>query len=393
VRIVVVGGGGHVGLPLSIALAKASPKLTVTIQDINEQAVAHVNAGHVPFMERGAEDALRAVVGKNLTATTDRACMRDADAVIVVIGTPIDEYLNPTHKAFDGFLEQSRPYLRDGQTLILRSTIYPGTSAKIHDALAKMGLRVHLAYCPERIAEGMAMEELYALPQIVSGFDAEALQAARAVFGHLTPEIVELEPAEAEMAKLFTNSWRYIQFATANQYYMLAQEAGLDFYRIHAAITHKYPRAQGFPKAGFAAGPCLFKDTMMLSCFSGNQYFLGHAAMLVNEGLPQFVVDQIKRQGSLRGKTVGILGMAFKGESDDIRASLSYKLKKVLHFEAGRVLCTDEYVEGDDILPLKQVLDESDVLILAAPHKAYKSLKITKPLVDIWNVMSAARAG
>jgi UDP-N-acetyl-D-mannosaminuronic acid dehydrogenase len=387
VRIVVIGGGGHVGLPLGIALAQASDQLQVVVQDINPTAVTLINQGKVPFLERGAEEALRRVIGKNLTATTERNALREADVLVVVIGTPVDEYLNPTYRVFETFMEESRPYFRDGQTLILRSTVYPGTSAKIRDYLERHGIKAHVGYCPERIAEGMAMEELRSLPQIVSGFDEHAVATARQVFGTLTPDIVELDPAEAEMAKLFTNSWRYIQFATANQYYMLAQAAGLDFYRIHNAITYKYPRAQGFPKAGFAAGPCLFKDTMMLSSFSGNQYFLGHAAMLVNEGLPQFVVERLKQQRELKSQTVGILGMAFKAESDDIRASLSFKLKKLLNFEASQVLCTDEFVKGPDILPLQEVVDRSDVLILAAPHRAYRELRTTKPVVDVWNLL------
>jgi UDP-N-acetyl-D-mannosaminuronic acid dehydrogenase len=387
VRIAVIGGGGHVGLPLSIALAQASDQLQVVVQDINPTAVTLVNQGKVPFLERGAEEVLRQVIGKNLTATTDRKVLSEADVLVVVIGTPVDEYLNPTYRVFENFLDDTRPFFRDGQTLILRSTVYPGTSAKILEYLKRHKIKTHVAYCPERIAEGMAMEELHSLPQIVSGFDEQAVATAKKVFGYLTGEIVELAPAEAEMAKLFTNSWRYIQFATANQYYMLAQAAGLDFYRIHNAITYKYPRAQGFPKAGFAAGPCLFKDTMMLSSFSGNQYFLGHAAMLVNEGLPQFVVERIKQHRDLKGQTVGILGMAFKGESDDIRASLSYKLKKLLNFEASEVLCTDEFVKGPDILPLQEVLDRSDVLILAAPHRAYRELRTKKPVVDVWNIL------
>lgn len=248
-KITVVGGAGHVGLPLSIALADAAPQLQITIYDVNAEAVDKVNAGEMPFLETGAPEKLSKVIGKNLKATIDPVSITSAEVLIVVIGTPIDEFLNPTFRPIAGFIEKSLPYLRDDQILILRSTVYPGTSERIHRILSESGKRIHVAFCPERIAEGKAMEELYTLPQIISGFDEIALSASREIFGHLTSDIIELEPLEAELAKLFINSWRYIHFAIANQFFTLAMNSNADFYRIYEAITHNYPRAAGFPVA------------------------------------------------------------------------------------------------------------------------------------------------
>ena len=384
-KITVVGGAGHVGLPLSIALADAAPQLQITIYDVNAEAVDMVNAGEMPFLETGAPEKLSKVIGKNLKATIDPVSITSAEVLIVVIGTPIDEFLNPTFRPIAGFIEKSLPYLRDDQILILRSTVYPGTSERIHRILRESGKRIHVAFCPERIAEGKAMEELYTLPHIISGFDEIALSASREIFGHLTSDIIELEPLEAELAKLFINSWRYIHFAIANQFFTLAMNSNADFYRIYEAITHNYPRAAGFPVAGFTAGPCLFKDTMMLSSFARNQFFLGHSAMMINEGLPQLVLDKLREVIDLGGKTVGILGMAFKGESDDIRSSLSFKLKKILEFYAKKVMCSDEYVNDPHFVPLEEVLKDADILIIAAPHARYRSIRTEKPMVDIWN--------
>ena len=209
----------------------------------------------------------------------------------------------------------------------------------------------------------------------------------RKIFNLLTNDIIKLEPLEAELAKLFTNSWRYIQFSIANQFYMIAESMGLDFYKIFNAMTKNYPRTKGFPGAGFTAGPCLFKDTMQISSFFGNQFFLGHAAMLVNEGLPNFIVKQLKIKHDLSQISVGILGMAYKGESDDKRESLSYKLKKILEFETKEVLCTDEYIQDNDLLPLNTVLDKADVLIIGAPHRKYKTINTAKEIIDIWNLL------
>ena len=181
---------------------------------------------------------------------------------------------------------------------------------------------------------------------------------------------------EAELCKLMTNAWRYIQFATVNQFYMIAREHGLDFDRILHGCRHNYPRMQGMPGPGFAAGPCLLKDTMQLAAFSRNTFLLGHAAMLVNEGLPARLVELARSAIRPFGQGVGVLGMAFKAESDDPRDSLSYKLRNLLALEARKVLCTDPYVPDPTLVPLERVLAEADVLFLATPHRAYRELRI-----------------
>lgn len=234
------------------------------------------------------------------------------------------------------------------------------------------------------------MRELRELPQIVASRTDRGNRRAAELFGDLTESIVYLEPEEAELAKLFTNTWRYIKFASANQFYMIANDYGLDFERIRTALAHDYPRASGLPRAGFAAGPCLFKDTMQLAAFNNNNFSLGHAAMMINEGLPLYVVSRLSAQHDLRSMTVGILGMAFKAESDDTRSSLSYKLKRILGFEAKSVLTTDPYVVSDpNLLPLDEVLERSDMIIVGAPHDEYRSLTIDKPVADVWNILSS----
>jgi UDP-N-acetyl-D-mannosaminuronic acid dehydrogenase len=166
----------------------------------------------------------------------------------------------------------------------------------------------------------------------------------------------------------------------------LAETYGLDYQRIYNAVTHRYPRMRSFAKAGFAAGPCLLKDTLQLSAFSGNNFFLGHAAMLVNEGLPNFIVGQLRQQQKLRDKVVAVLGMAFKSESDDKRESLSYKLRKLLMVEAREVLCTDPYVVDEKLVSLEEAVDRADIIILGAPHSVYRDLHLSekKVVVDVW---------
>lgn len=385
--VAVIGGCGHVGLPLAVAFADRGAR--VAIYDVSEPAVESVNAGRLPFDEPGAAPLFeRAVASGRLRASTDAAVVGTAEYVIVVIGTPVDEHLNPNQTAIPRALSACTPYLRDGQMLVLRSTVFPGVTALVEKMIAALGVEIEVAFCPERIAEGKAMTELFELPQIVSARSADGVERVSALFGLLTSGIVELTPEEAELAKLFTNVWRYIKFAAANQFYMMANDRGLDFERIRKGLTTDYPRAADMPGAGFAAGPCLFKDTMQLAAFNNNNFTLGHTAMTINEGLPLYLVHRLEQRFDLSSMTVGILGMAFKGGSDDIRSSLSYKLKRVLEFKAGTVLCADPYVKVDDsLLPQDEVIARSDLLIIAAPHPGYRGLVTGKPVADIWNVL------
>jgi UDP-N-acetyl-D-mannosaminuronic acid dehydrogenase len=279
------------------------------------------------------------------------------------------------------------PNLVDGQCVILRSTVFPGTTGKLCKLVSGGGREVCVAFCPERVAEGRALQELGEQPQIVSGCDRRAEDMAAALFGRIAASIIRMTPLDAELTKIFTNACRYIQFATANQFFMIAADYGLDFYRIHEAMTRDYPRMAGLPRSGFAAGPSLFKDTMQLAAAMNNNFALGHAAMLVNEGLPNFIVRHLKSQYPLARLRVGILGMAYKADSDDPRESLSYKLRKVLEYEAKEVLCTDVYIEDPSFHELPFVLEESDLLILGAPHREYRSLTFpeTMPVIDIWD--------
>lgn len=380
------------GLPLSIALA---PHHDVFICDIDAAVVARVQRGEVPFKDKGAEDDLRKALAGGMRVDSSPSGLSVCDYVVIVIGTPVDEHLNPSFMAFDRVMESLTEVLRPGQTLLLRSTVYPGTSERVQRFLKSRGLDVEVAFCPERVAEGVALEEIRTLPQIVSAFSERGMIAAKALFAPLGVELIELAPLEAELTKLFNNVYRYITFAVANQFYMIASEYSLDFYKILHAMKYKYPRAAHMPAPGFAAGPCLFKDTMQMSAFNNNQFFLGHAAMLVNEGLPQFLVNRMRqRWPDLREKTVGILGMAFKANSDDPRESLSYKLKKILEINARAVLTTDPYVPRDAALrPVGEIIARSDLLVIGAPHQDYKELDLKgKPVVDVWNLLGRGGA-
>ncbi|MCB0324293.1 MAG: nucleotide sugar dehydrogenase, partial [Bdellovibrionales bacterium] len=321
-----------------------------------------------------------------LRATTEPVKCADANVVVFVTGTPVDEHLNPkisdVLRIFDSYLE----HLQKGALVVMRSTLFPGTMEHLYKRVSQAGVDIKLAFCPERVAQGYALDEIDTLPQIVSAFDDAAFDAAFELFAAIAPEVIRLTPLEAEMTKLMANSWRYLEFAIANQFYTIAESKGVDFYRIYQAIRYDYPRANGYKAPGFAAGPCLFKDTMQLASFFDHNFSMGHSAMLVNEGLAGVVVDKAAALvgGSLWGKTVGLLGLTFKADNDDIRESLSFRVKKGLEFKGATVVVHDPFVETTS--SIAEVDRDADVLVLCTPHREYREYSFQSPISDVWGV-------
>jgi UDP-N-acetyl-D-mannosaminuronic acid dehydrogenase len=390
--LVIVGGCGHVGLPLALSLADSG--FSVGINDIDQAKIEMVRSGNVPFREAGAEELLRKLLPTGrLELSRDPTMLDRTRVVILVIGTPIDEFMNPSVRIFEHVLDELTPHIQQGSLIVLRSTVFPGTTETVERRLRAAGIDADVAFCPERIAEGHALEELRSLPQIVGVTSDAAFDKARALFERLgVASVVRTTPLEAELAKLLTNTWRYMKFAIANQFFQIVNRSGLDYNRVLNAIRQDYPRAADLPAPGFAAGPCLLKDTMQLSAFTPDHFPMGQAAMQVNEGLPGYIVDTLNSRRPLLGRTVGILGMAFKGESDDPRASLSYKLRRLAQFKGAKVLCTDPYIIDETFEPLDKVLRESELIVIGAPHKAYRSLDFGgRDVVDIWGISGPIR--
>lgn len=386
-KITIIGGCGHIGLPLGLVLADKG--FSVTLYDIDKIAIKQVNASKMPFKENDAPKLLRKVrKSKKLLASDKKNTIDEAGIVIVTLDTPLDEHLSPDVKKFLNIVKELEDHFHDNQLIIFRSTLYPGATIWVHQYFKKRGKNLNIAFCPERIAEGYAIQELQSLPQIVSGCTKQSVKMATEFFSEITPKIVTTTLIEAELAKLMTNTWRYISFAVANQFYMIANENDVDFNNVYSAMTTDYPRMKSFPTAGLAAGPCLIKDTMQLLNFANNRFPLGEAARQINEGLPRFIVNQIKKTSDLEKMTVGILGMAFKGNSDDLRQSLSYRLMKILETEAGAVLCNDPYIKDPRFVKIEDIVDKADLVIIAAPHDDYKDVKFNNDIMifDIWNM-------
>ena len=295
--------------------------------------------------------------------------------------------MNSKTREFLEFILSIKKYFSEDQIIIIRSSVSPNTCNQVMRTLGKEK-DWNLSYCPERIVQGYAIKELKNLPQVVSGFNKKAINEASSLFNKLTSKIIVTTVQEAELIKLFANSWRYIQFAIANQFYMICEDVGTDYDKVRNAMVEGYERASQLPSAGFAAGPCLLKDTMQISSFYNNGFLLGHSAMMINEGLPNFIINKIKHKYELNERKVGILGMAFKADVDDIRDSLSFKLSKILKFYGAEVYLSDEYYDDPNFYTKEDLLSKCDTIIIGAPHTNYKSLQFPSKidLVDIWKI-------
>lgn len=392
-KTVVVVGIGRVGLPLALFLSVNG--LDVYGLDIDSAKVEKIKGGVMPFREENGQKFLDMALNKGFIPTTDFNCIKESDVIILTLGTPVDEFLNPDLNQLHEAIEKMIPHLKENQLLILRSTVSPQTTQYVKEQIEilkgfKVGQNFFLAFCPERIAQGVALKELEDLPEIVGGVDKKSTEVAVDFFRLYKKEVLPTTSTNAELLKLFTNMYRYINFAIANEFLIIAEYWGGNINEIVTMANKHYPR-DGLKFPGFTAGPCLFKDGFFLT--SGMPFpELINAAWSINEGMPSYLVNRVKQMTSLKGKTCTILGMAFKANNDDQRASLSHKLKKVLKREMANVIMHDVHIHDTKF---EDILKESDVTFIAAPHDEYKKdfdfykshAKDGSLIVDIWNVL------
>ena len=383
--ICIIGGAGHVGTPLGLAFS--SKGYNVVLIDKNQRNIKKINQGIMPFVEDGCAKLLKKMIyKKKIFATSKLDAVKKCKYIIVCIGTPINNKFKPNLEKFFNFFNNLKKYLNKNHIIIIRSSIYPGACNRVFN-IVKTRCN-NLSYCPERIAQGKSLTELPKLSQIISGKNDRAKIESGKIFKKVCKKIIYTKIIEAELIKLFSNAYRYINFSISNQFYLICKKQGLDFFKIRNIMKDNYKRNADIPLAGFTAGPCLLKDTMQLSSFYNHQFPLFHAAMSINEGMPQYIVKKLNDEYNLKKKTVGVLGLSFKAENDDIRDSLSIKLLKNLKSKKIKTLQSDEYYKDEKNVDKNELIKKSDIIIIATPHKAYKNVKISKKkiLVDIWGL-------
>ena len=382
-KISIIGGAGHVGYPLGLIFS--SKGFQVTLIDKDKKNSKKINSGISPFLEEGSESLLKKMLKKRcILATSDLQKVKESKFIIICIGTPIDNSLNPEIKNFLNFFKILKKYIEKDHQIIIRSSVYPGICEKVFEILKNK--TKNLSYCPERIVQGKSIKELPNISQLVSGKNQLSVREASNLFKKICKKVIVVKVIEAELIKLFSNAYRYIHFAISNQFYMICKNQKLDFFRIREIMKDGYKRNAHIPMSGFTAGPCLLKDTMQLSSFYNKNFSLGYAAMNVNEGMPKFIYDDLRKKYNLKGKKIGLLGLTFKGDCDDTRDSLAIKLLKFLQKKKLKVLYSDEFLKLKGSIKKEELIRKSDIIIISTPHSAYKKVKIPnkKILIDIW---------
>lgn len=397
---IAVIGIGRVGLPLALVLAREGFVAYGIGRD--PEKIKKIQKGEMPFIEKGADQLLKKYVNKKFFPTVDYAKVSECKYIILTLGTPIDENMNPVYDQINSVLQSISQFLQKNQILILRSTVSPKTTEYVRLFLndikgITVGKNFYLAFCPERIAEGYAIDEIKTIPQIIGGVDKKSTRIAEELFKKIGVETIVTDDVSAELAKLFTNMYRYINFAIANEFMVLADNFHKDIYEIVNMVNYKYKRG-GIKLPGLTGGPCLFKDGFFL--ISDLPYSdLISTSWKINESVPLILVKRIRERMKLENKKVALLGLAFKAEIDDIRESLSFKIRKALLRERARVILHDpyvkEYINQDVEKDVYKVAKGADVLIVATNHEDYRKLNIEKikksvakncVICDVWNV-------
>ena len=389
-KIAIIGGAGHIGLPLSLVLAKRN---NIVIVDPSEN-VLKIKKKIAPFEDKGIEKYLKNKnIHKNISYSNDINLLKPnfVDAIIIAIGTPLDEWGNPVTADLEKICLKSVNKLKKNGIIILRSTVTPGFSKKIFNNIKKNKKKINIAYCPERIAQGKSFTELFKFAQIVGieKNNKSTFVKVKKIFNKISPKFFLTDTTTAELVKLFANFWRYSTFAISNQIYMTANQFGCSANEIINLIRYKYPRSHGIQSPGFAAGPCLYKDTQQLVASLNNNFIMGSAAISINEGIAYTVSDMAINLS--KKKDILILGASFKPNCDDHRSSLSFKLYKILSLrKKENVYLHDPYVKHPKVINnLKNINIKNSFVIVASPHdiydKIFKKFKNKKNIINIWN--------
>src|SRR5919201_425348 len=368
---VAVVGLGRIGLPLALSFADRG--LDVVGVDKVPAALQSISSGRMPFEEPGTQELLERVLPSGRLRLTHRieeaaAC----DHIVLTLGTPAFSHIEIDISDIRSVTDDLLPLLRENHSLILRSTVAPGTTDWLAGYIEQRrgftaGEDVFVSHVPERIAANRFLEEIESLPCIIGGVGAASGVKAAELFEVFGTEIVQTTPVQAELVKIWTNILRYAQFALPNQLMMECEQYGANVFEVVDLINRDYPRG-GIAPPGLTAGTCLRKDFVFSEERSSAPGML-LAVSRVHETVPLFLVEGLKRRlgGSLRDRKVAVLGLTFKRDSDDTRDSLSYKLIRLLERELAPGARHDPYLPAESE-PLESALQNADALVVATHH-------------------------
>ncbi len=398
---VCVVGTGRVGLPLGLSFIEAG--VTAVGYDVDDDLRTTINSGVMPFQEPGYDDL---IASRAFQVSADPSVAARCSTIVLTVGTPLHNHIETDLSQIETVLADLRPYLRPGQLLCLRSTVAPGSTEFVRRWIERhtdlvVGRDIFLAFCPERLAEGKAYTEVRTLPQIIGAEDDESRARATKLFDQLTLELLHSDFVTAELVKLFNNILRYVHFALANNFAMIADSFGANIHEVRQLANYNYPRSF-LASPGLTAGTCLRKDFGMIN--EWNPYpdiFL--AAWKLNEFMPNFLVTNLSQRVDLHEKVVAVLGLTFKANTDDLRDSLVPKLWRYVHRQMPAEMRASDHHLADPVpepaiqsprnWDARDAVRGADVVFVATNHDEYadvlRELAAEDPdvwIADIWNV-------
>ena len=400
---VAVIGLGRVGLPLALSFADRG--LDVVGVDNDPVRLGAVREGRMPFEETGAQAVLDRVHASERLSLSERVPdAARARQIVITLGTPSFSHIEIDMRDIRSALDDLLGVLAPGHSLILRSTVAPGTTEFVAGYLSKhrgfqIGEEVFVAHAPERIAAGRFLEEIDTLPCIIGGVGARSGEVVAELFGAFRAPIVQTTPVQAELAKIWANILRYTHFALPNLLMMDCERYSANVFDVIDLINRDYPRG-GIAEPGLTAGTCLRKDFTFSEERSAAPGML-LAVSRVNESVPLFLLEGAKRRlGSLADRKVAVLGLAFKADTDDERDSLAHKLIRLLERELADVVIHDPLVATPSA-SFEEAVEGADVVIVAANHSEFCRPSALAAIVELagsdclivdpWNCWGAAQ--
>ena len=392
---VAVFGFGYVGASLATVLAEGGH--AVRGVDVDSELVARVAGGECPIGEAGITGRFERYANEGrITASTDPSAAADCSTVLVTVGTPLAE-ADPDLSAVEAATRSVASLLEPEDLVVYRSTLpATATTGTVAPLLAEgsglePGTDFHLAFCPERMAEGSAYEDLTTTPVVVGGLSPGSREAAESFWSSLGLETVPVsDPTAAELAKLADNWWIDLNIALANELALLSEKLGTDAMEVIAA-ANTLPKGQHsvnilYPGSG-VGGSCLHKDPQFVASL-GERYGLDletpRVSRRVNDRMPGHVVELTREAlgGDLAGATVAVLGVAFKAGTDDTRNTPAVPVVEGLRGGGSEVRVTDPSVPTDEVEALlgvsperlPEALSGADAVVVVTDHEAYRTL-------------------
>jgi len=379
-KVSVVGGAGHIGLPLSLFISSFGHD--VTIIDTNQKVLEGLKGGNLPFYEDGLDKYLKKAQKNNIKLSNNNQDLSKSDFVIITLGSSSEaKDIDLFKKVMDDVIKN----IKQESNIILRSTIDIGSIEEIRSNPEFIEKNINLAYCPERIAEGMSLIELPQIPQIIGISDDNNFLIFQNFFNTLNIESIKTTYQNAVFIKLFTNTYRYSEFSIVNEFFNIAQKNSIDFDEIIKIAKKDYPRLKNMPSKGFVGGPCLIKDSKTFYENYAKDNILLSAIQNINTDFFKSILDTCNKL--FEEKIVIQLGITFKPNSDDLRSSLSYEFNNYLRENGFKVYVVDKYVNQEDtdieIFKYEDVKDKTKNLLISTYHDYFKNLDLNNKKVVV----------